>query len=155
MITYPLCSCTCTVELIYRHLRMSDLPHQSRELEVKGHFSQFHYWNLQMSPTADDKLLQALVWAQLAPSVSLSPCIFPPPPIHVLFFPLLNSLWLYVMSVGIAGTLCNFSLMPRRGEERTSGLHCLHLCLIIAECHVAELGVCTYVTIDHTGASLH
>lgn len=46
--------------------------HQSRELEVKGHFSQFHYWNLQMSPTADDKLLQALVWAQLAPSVSLT-----------------------------------------------------------------------------------
>ena len=39
-------------------------------LEVKGHFSQFHHWNIQMSLTADDKLLQALVWAQLAPSVS-------------------------------------------------------------------------------------
>ena len=60
------------------------------------------------------------------------------------------------MSVGIAtcSALCNFSLMPRHGGERTPGLHCLHLCLIIAEGHMPELGVCTNMTIDSTGGSL-
>ena len=64
-------------------------------MEVKGHLSQLHYWNLQMSSTAN-KLLQALVWAQLAPSVSppflsvslilpfIPPYLSPPFPFFVL-----------------------------------------------------------------------
>ena len=43
------------------------------------------------------------------------------------------------------------SLVPRRGGgggERAPGLHCSRMCLIMAKDHVAELGVCTNITIN-------
>lgn len=38
---------------------------------MRNHFDKVKLWNLQMCPTADDKLVQALVWTKLAQTVSL------------------------------------------------------------------------------------
>ena len=37
---------------------------------MRNHFDKFKLWNLQTCPTVDDKLVQALVWTELAQTVS-------------------------------------------------------------------------------------
>lgn len=37
---------------------------------MRNHFDKIKLWNLQTCPTADDKVVQALTWTQLAQTVS-------------------------------------------------------------------------------------
>lgn len=57
-------------ELYFTQSLWSVLNLQGREFEVCGQFSDFMYWNLQSTPTADDKLIQAMTWSKLAQTVS-------------------------------------------------------------------------------------